>query len=257
MKIYLVLLGITILSAFVLFLIPPIPQWDSYHHFADDRKILGISNFGNVVSNAPLAFIGFWGLISVRREWLAKKFIDWREVVPFVVIFLGLILTAIGSTYYHLNPDNYRLVWDRLPMTLVFTALVSLTIMERVNFNVGFWLLPFLILAGFGSVWYWIWGEGFGRGDLRPYIFIQFYGLILILLIIYFFPKPYPSAKSFLWMIALYFIARVFEYTDLHVFQMADGMISGHTLKHLFAAFSSYWIVVMVNELSQRDLGSK
>ena len=32
---YLILLAITIVSVIVLFLIPPIPQWMSYHQFAD------------------------------------------------------------------------------------------------------------------------------------------------------------------------------------------------------------------------------
>jgi len=29
-----------------------------------------------------------------------------------------VFLTGIGSSYYHLHPDNRTLVWDRLPMIL-------------------------------------------------------------------------------------------------------------------------------------------
>jgi len=35
---------------------------------------------------------------------------------------VGLRLTAVGSAYHHLAPDNQRLSWDRLPMTLAFMA---------------------------------------------------------------------------------------------------------------------------------------
>ena len=160
-------------------------------------------------------------------------------------------MTAIGSSYYHLAPDNYRLVWDRIPMTLVFMALVSLTIMERVNFKVGFWLLFPLIVFGIASVWYWIWTESFGLGDLRPYGFVQFYSIALILIILYLFPKPYPSTKSFLLIFIFYAIATIFEFTDIPIYQMG-GIISGHTLKHLFAAIGTYWFVVMVDELEKR-----
>ena len=54
---YLILVGITIVSILTVFLLPPIPQWLSYHQFADARKILGIPNFWNVVSNVPF-FLG-------------------------------------------------------------------------------------------------------------------------------------------------------------------------------------------------------
>jgi hypothetical protein len=248
---YLILLAITLVSILIVFLFPPIPQWLSYHQFADTRKIWGIPNFWNVISNVPFFLVGILGFLAIKREWQAGNFVSWREVAPFFVIFLGLILTAIGSSYYHLAPDNYRLVWDRIPMTLVFMALVSLTIMEKVNFKVGFWLLLPLIAFGIGSVWYWMWTESLGRGDLRPYGFVQFYSIVLTLMILYLFPKPYPSTKSFLLLVIFYGMATIFEMTDIHIYQMG-GIISGHTLKHLFAAIGTYWFVVMVDELEKR-----
>ena len=30
------------------------------------------------------------------------------------VFFAGILLTAFGSSFYHLAPDNERLFWDRL-----------------------------------------------------------------------------------------------------------------------------------------------
>lgn len=245
-----ILLAITIVSVIIVFFIPPIPQSLSYHQFADARKILGIPNFWNVISNVPF-LVGILGFLAIKREWQAGNFINWQEVVPFFVIFLALILTAVGSSYYHLAPDNYRLVWDRIPMTLVFMALVALTIMERVNFKLGFWLLPLIIVFGIWSVWYWIWTESLGHGDLRPYAFVQFYSIALTLMILYFFPKPYPSIKSFLLLIIFYILAKIFEFTDHQIYEMG-GIISGHTLKHLFGAIGSYWIVVMVDELEKR-----
>jgi hypothetical protein len=248
---YLILVGITLISLMSLFLFSPIPQNLSYHQFADARKIWGIPNFWNVVSNVPFFLIGILGFLTIKREWRAGKFVNWQEVVPFFMIFLGLILTAMGSSYYHLAPDNYRLVWDRIPMTFIFMMLVSLTIMERISFKVGFWLILPLTVLGIGSVWYWIWTESLGRGDLRFYSFVHFYSIILILMILYLFPKPYPSTKFFLLIFIFYGIATIFELIDVQIYQMG-GVMSGHTLKHFFAAIGAYWFIVMVKELEKR-----
>ena len=80
-----------------------------------------------------------------------------------------MLLTAACSSYYHLAPDNARLVWDRLPMTVGFMGLFAAMLTERVNPRLGRALLVPLIFAGVGSVVYWFWTELRGVGDLsRP-----------------------------------------------------------------------------------------
>jgi len=32
------------------------------------------------------------------------------------LFLIGLLLTAFGSSFYHLAPNNARLIWDRLPI---------------------------------------------------------------------------------------------------------------------------------------------
>src|SRR5215813_8666396 len=113
--------GLTAVSLAGLLLLPPIPQDQSYHQFADQRTIFGIPNFWNVVSNFPFLAIGAMGL---------QRF---REDLASVVFFLGVFLTGIGSSYYHWNPNDNTLFWDRLPMTLSFAAILALVVKERVN----------------------------------------------------------------------------------------------------------------------------
>src|SRR5713226_7825908 len=87
----------------------PVPQDPSYHDFADQRTLFGVPNFCNVVSNLPFAFVGIAGLIALHR----------RELdAGFAAFFLGAILISVGSAYYHLQPNNATLTWDRLPMTI-------------------------------------------------------------------------------------------------------------------------------------------
>lgn len=132
-------------------LAPRIPQSQSYHDFAGDRALLGIPNFGDVASNLLFAVSGAWGLVSLFGQRGHERFIDPRERWAYAFVFLGLFLTACGSGCYPLPPDNARLVWDRLPMTLAFRGLVTAMISERRSVPAGFYLLPVWLFIGAGS----------------------------------------------------------------------------------------------------------
>jgi hypothetical protein len=115
------MLGLALGIAVLAFRLPPIPQPASYHQFADQRPWLGIPNFRDVASNLAFAVVGLAGLwFLLKPGKLTNAFIDHRERRPYLVAFFGLLLTAFGSAYYHLAPSNARLIWDRLPMTIVF-----------------------------------------------------------------------------------------------------------------------------------------
>src|SRR6266446_5684150 len=132
--------------------IQPLNLPPSYHHFADQRIWLSIPHFSDVASNIAFLIAGLWGLAFLSRKSSLAQFIDARERWPYFLVFLGLVLTAFGSAYYHLAPDNERLVWDRLPMTVVFMPLVAALIAERVNVKLGVWLLPILTAVGIGRM---------------------------------------------------------------------------------------------------------
>src|SRR5215467_11057452 len=120
--------------------LPPIPQPQWYHMFADQRRLLGIPNFNNVVSNLPFAAVGLWGLVFLIRPSFGRDgrhFLDRRERWPYLFVFVGLILTGVGSSYYHLQPDNMRLVWDRLPLVIVWMSLLAAIVAERMSLRAG------------------------------------------------------------------------------------------------------------------------
>ena len=56
------LFGLAAVSLLGLLLVPPIPQSQIYHGFADQRTLFGIPNFWNVVSNLPFVLVGAAGL---------------------------------------------------------------------------------------------------------------------------------------------------------------------------------------------------
>jgi hypothetical protein len=239
------LLAFTIAVAATAVLLPRIPQPQSYHDFADQRSLLGIANFGDVASNLLFGVSGAWGLIFLLGRRGHEQFIDPRERWAYVFLFLGLFLTAFGSGYYHLAPDNGRLVWDRVPMTLAFMGLVSAMISERVSVAAGLYLLPLLLLIGAGSVVLWWYSEARGAGDLRAYAAVQVYA-VLVLPILLLLPPRYTRSGDFAVVFGFYVLAKVFETRDRQIFSIDQHTISGHTLKHLAAGAAGFWIAVML-----------
>ena len=230
--------------------VPRISQNQSYHNFADQRNLLGISNFLNVISNAPFFLVGTLGLFFLWQQRASDAgcaFIEESEQWPYVVLFLGVVLIGFGSAYYHLLPDNARLAWDRLPMTLVFMSFFSATIVERISMKAGLWLLLPLVGVGIGSVIYWHLSELKGMGDLRPYVMVQFYPVLAIPFIVLLFPPRYTRGTDLLGIVALYAAAKVFELLDAEIFAIGR-IVSGHTLKHLVAAIATYWILRMLRK---------
>ena len=239
------LIATAVVIAVIALLLPPLPQPQAYHNFADHRAWLGIPNFGDVASNLPFAVIGLCGLILLFIP-SAVRFSDPRERWLYVVMFAGLILTAFGSAYYHLAPGNARLVWDRIPIMIVFMALLAAVIAERVSVRAGLCLFPVLQVAGVGSVLLWRAGELRGHGDLRFYAAVQVYA-ILILLLVLLLPPSYTRGSDFAVVVGLYVLAKILEEADRQVFALGH-VVSGHTLKHLAAATAGYWILRMLQK---------
>jgi hypothetical protein len=242
---------ITALILVISFVVAPVIQDPSYNRFADQRLILGIQNFDDVISNAPFLFIGWAGLAYVLRwnsQDFPRSFADPSEREAYIVLFIGVILTSFGSAYYHLAPSDDRLVWDRLPMTLVFTSLYTATIAERIDRHWGQKILIPYVLLGLGSVIYWHFTELRGSGDLRIYMDIQYYSIFGIILMGIFFPSRYSHGRWFLAVILAYLAAKGFEQLDLTLYQATNGIVSGHLIKHLISAVAAYVLLFMVKK---------
>jgi len=206
-----------VVAAFFLF-VPPIAQDETYHFFADARTICRIPNFWNVASNLPFAVFGVLGLSKLRS--LHDR-----------TLFTGVLLTFFGSAYYHLAPSDARLVWDRLPMTLVFMSLLACVVSPHIELRSSRWLLAFFVACGVASVLCWRFSN-----DLRAYVLIQF-GPLLILIPSLFFIR---DARLLAATLTFYALAKLAEFYDRGIF---SGLpISGHSIKHVLAAIATYFI---------------
>ena len=213
------ILAVSLLCGVALAGVPTVRQDQSYHAFADTRTIWGLRNFWNVASNLAFAWVGIVG---------------WRRLGGPTgrLMSVGLILTGLGSTFYHWAPDNGRLLWDRLPMTLVFMTLLTWIVTDG---RARRWELAVVVALGLGGIGSVLWWRV--SGDLRPYALVQF-GPILVLL------PAFRSAQASRWlwaMLGCYALAKAAESWDRAVYLFFP--LSGHTLKHLIAAVAALCIV--------------
>jgi len=235
------LLGLAVGVGVLLLRLPTVSQKASYHEFADQRSWLGIPNFLNVASNLPFVLVGIAGMAFTWRAGAGDgHFVDRRESWAYFWLFVGVFLTGFGSAYYHWSPDNGRLVWDRLPMTIAFASLIAALIAERISARWGLRLLPFLMLYAAGTVVLWYRGEAQGHGDLRLYVGVQAYSA-LALLAAAVLPSPYSERKDFAIAFGCYLVAKIFENADHSIFRL-HHLVSGHTLKHLASAAAAYYL---------------
>jgi hypothetical protein len=233
---------------------PPLLQDQAYHNFADTRALAGVVNAADTLSNLAFLVVGALGLAFLQRERAAassERFAAPREILPYWVFFAGVALTSAGSAWYHLAPDDARLVWDRLPMTVAFMSLVAAVVSERISVRIGAALLWPLVLLGLASVVYWRWSALAGFENLRPYLAVQFGSIAVVLAVSLLYRSRYTHGWVIFVLAAAYGVAKVVEAYDRPIYE-AGQWLSGHTLKHLAAALGIYLLLLAMQRRTRR-----
>lgn len=249
-----ILMGVFFTTLLVAAILPPMPQPSAYHKFADQRSLWLIPNFFNVVSNLIFLLVGVEGLVFLKRVSalsVQKTFAVTSECWSYLIIFVSILMISAGSAYYHWEPENSSLFWDRLPIAIGIMALLAATVTERIGIRLGLQMLPVLIMIGITSVVYWYWSEQQGIGNLNFYIVVQFCSILLIVLLAILFPSRYTRGSDIYGVIALYGLAKLAEILDKEIYQLGQ-IVSGHTLKHIFAGLAVYWILYMLQKRTLR-----
>ncbi len=232
------------IGVLITFSISPIPQDPTYHNFADQRQIAGIDNFWNVISNLPFILIGTIAVLNLLDKGVSQYP---SALFPcYLVFFIGIAGVGIGSAYYHLQPTNETLLWDRLPMTIGFMAFMAIITGEYISENMGSKLLIPLVLIGAATVIYWHITEQAGHGDLRPYGLIQFAPMLIIPMILMMYPARYTHSSYYWAILGAYFIAKIFEMLDHNIYN--NFSLSGHTIKHFWAAVGPYLFYLLIKK---------
>jgi hypothetical protein len=235
---------VVLLASGLLLAYGPIRQPTDYHRFADQSVLFGVPHAADVLSNLGFVLVGLWGWfrLHAHRDHPALS-PGW----PGYRLFLaGLVLTAAGSAYYHLAPDDGRIVWDRLSIALACAGLLSAVWAETRPQGRGH--TAWLALLAVASVAWCAYGDRQGVGDLRPYLLVQGLPMVLIPVWQAIYHAPRRDRAAFGIALLLYLFARVAEIYD-HSLLALLGDLSGHTLKHLLATAAA---AVLVGRLVER-----
>lgn len=224
-------------------LLPPIPQPPAYHRFADDSICLGVPHCFDTTTNLLFVLSGATGLAFLAGRRGRHAFQDRRERLPYTLFFSAVVAVGCTSAYYHLAPDNGRLVWDRMAVAFALMAWFAAIVCERADVAWGRRLLPVLLLAGVGSAAYWGWSESAGHGDLRAYGLMQLMPFLCVPLLLRLYPSRYSGDRDILLVLGLYLLALLCDFLDQAI-AAATGSISGHTLKHVFAAAATCQVIL-------------
>jgi len=220
----------------------PIPQNVAYHNFADKRRVCCVANFGDVVSNIPFLFSGGYGIFVVYQL-SEDRFLTKGERLSWFILFVGIFLVGFGSGYYHLKPNNARLFWVRTPMCVSFAGL-NLALVEVLGLykpSPG-WQFAVLLYC-LWSCYYWRLYD-----DLRFYRITQFYPLAVSIPILLTFQPKCNCLGYVYFAYGAYVLAKLTEKTDWRIFQLTNGIVSGHTVKHLAAAAGIYSLVIFLQD---------
>jgi hypothetical protein len=219
-----------------------ISQIQSYHDFADKRTIFKIPNFFDITTNVFFAFFGFMGLNFCLRK--KQKDAPWS----WIIFFFGVTIVCLGSGYYHWNPNNNTLFWDRLPMTIGFMGVFIAILSEYVNPNIERFVLIPAILLGFSSVIYWHYID-----DLRFYVWIQLIPILTIPMVMILFKSKYTHQRYLIFALIFYLLAKITETYDKEIFSILFKQFSGHSLKHILASFGPLYLYFMLKKREVRN----
>ncbi len=212
----------------------PIHLPQGYHRFADSRSLLGVPNAWDVLSNLGFLLVGVAGLSIAAKLPATPARLWWR------IFSAAVLAVSVGSAWYHLAPDDARLVSDRLPIALACSALLAAVLCERFRLKPlsAHALGMLLALAAWASVAV----IPVLGGDLRPYLVLQLVVLLVIPALNWAHRVPCTEQIGFAAASLCYVLAKLVEVGDAHVFE-ATGWFSGHSLKHLFSALACAAVV--------------
>jgi hypothetical protein len=231
------LTGLIILILLAIFL-PSIEQNQNYHNFADQRTLFGVRNAFDTLSNLAFIIVGILGLVNFYNNQYIKISNSFSVILN--LFFIAIILIGLGSSFYHLSPNDFTLVFDRLAMSLVFASILAMLAYLKISPRFGLHTLAELLILAPLTVLIWKF-----NGNLTPYVVLQFVGIILLILMLLL-TKTRMQGPCFTSLIILYSAAKLVEFYDEKIFNLSQNLISGHTLKHLIAALA---VIIFVSPL--------
>ena len=200
-------------------IIRSIPTLQEYHNFVDKSSFYGIQNGKNILSNLFVALPAFY---LIYRE----------QKISFLSI--NILLLAISSAYYHVNPSHNTIFMDMIFVISLNTIILS----YFVDTDIGFWMY----IMGIVSVFYWKLYD-----NILPYEFLKIvipmYGLYSL--------YGTKASNYIIPFLGLTILTRYSEYNDKKIYKATNKLISGHSLKHILGGIDIYIVILVLQKLNK------
>ncbi len=208
----------------------PVVRGAGFHVYADQRATLGIPHVGDVLSNLPFVAVGIVGLARARDVTGLPRAV----VAAFFAAVLGI---GLGSGVYHLVPSDGTLFFDWLPIAMTVSLMVALLVHDRIDPRLGWLATAVLPAAALASVAWWWWTV-----DARWYGLVQLTCIALVPVILLLYPRGRLDRRWLAAGVGCFVLARLVHTRD-HQLLDATGLLSGHAVKHLFAAAATWCVL--------------
>nr|VDD34004.1 unnamed protein product [Brassica oleracea] len=240
----------------LMFFTPKVPLHSFRHHvFADKRNFMGVPNTLNVMTNFPFLIIGVLGFVLC----LGGSFFNISlkgEIWGWTLFYASVSSLAFGSAYYHLKPDDNRIVWDTLPILIAYSSLFSSFLVERAGERVGLSCLVLLLFISVLSVAYarqvqieviiCVLVDGRVFNDLRLCLTFQLIPCLAIPVMTVLLPPKYTHSRFWLLATAAHAVSKIEGLADSKIYNFNGYTISGHSLGHLCSALAMLLLTVML-----------
>nr|AFO66499.1 putative membrane protein [Brassica napus] len=163
------------------------------------------------------------------------------EIWGWTLFYASVSSLAFGSAYYHLKPDDNRIVWDTLPILIAYSSLFSSFLVERAGERVG---LSCLVLLLFISVFSVAYARVFN--DLRLCLTFQLIPCLVIPVMTVLLPPKYTHSRFWLLATAAHAVSKIEGLADSKIYNFNGYTISGHSLGHLCSALAMVLLTVML-----------
>tara|TARA_B100000900_G_scaffold372573_1_gene352583 strand:+ start:3266 stop:3715 length:450 start_codon:yes stop_codon:yes gene_type:complete len=149
-------------------------------------------------------------------------------------MYINVLLLAITSAYYHLNPNKYTIIYDMMFVVGTHTSAI-MYLVNSDNKNL-------LYLFGIISVYY-----ATVYDDVRLYELVKYGSSIYFIYNVY---KNKSISKYSILLIGLYLIQDYVAKNDKEIYNITNGTISGHTLKHIVASINIFIVIYLLDKIS-------
>ncbi|CAN1120964.1 hypothetical protein LINPERPRIM_LOCUS1029 [Linum perenne] len=233
---------------------PTIPLSNKHHLFADKRNFVGIPNTLNVITNFPFLVVGVVGFVLSLRGFLLNISLP-GELFGWVFFYGGMVAVAFGSAYYHLKPEDGRVMWDTLPMIIAYSSLFSSFMVERLGKRVG-------LSCSFGLLGLVMLTSAYTRtfNDLRLCMMFQLIPCVAIPCMNTMLPTKYTHSTYWFCASGAYLLSKLQGSLDHKIYHTNCYFISGHSLEHLCLAAAPVLLTAMLirrNVKFQRLVGDE